>query len=773
MKAIAIKTTTQRFRTAGRVARSGFTLLEMLVVLAISAILLTLIFAPVVQSFNLTNRARTQIESQASARELMSAVSRILTDAVFIYDNAQTPLNMWFADSAGNPYVTATQFTMVEYVSPARQQDQQPYFTIIDPATGKAKKVHPVIDPTTGQPIYGSDLPAGLSGYAVPLAPGRTIGRIFIGLVNNASAATNLTGPDGNPLDGMPKTVYGNSFEQPGTNNNNRYALYRAEVAVYVPDPTVAPDDTNVGKIPYIPDLRLFHTADGTKTGRFRPQDLHDPNFFYDSSPAGGSEAGAGTQTWAMPGAKPTGPGGTYTIADNWRAVSSPLISTDKADLVALDRNDDFSVKYDANGKPVVRPLVTFSPTFFQNDPGVPTSLSDTGNESPNPVPTTFTTQYTHWANPFRVIVYFNSAPLQVNANADPMASRPLDYFQFFANPDGSAKIVRVSAMPGTDPGDVSGNPDVGPNVDPTSGVFRNAPSTVQTAFSVDPDRGVINFSFPHWVYMKNGNNVVTDPVNNPAHPLRFSPADINANLTGLYGKRYLSVRENVPTTGWGSILQLNPTANASPVFLFRTNVGETPRIHIVPGSEKVFGPDQRPGTNYGWRVQYTRVSANAGSIGANEYKILYDDIRNAGAFIVDPNDPQPLNAPWRRIGYIEFNSEWDGSAGGNPPLGPNMADYGSGQNTVENPDPRVGNFRPNGLPQVKYVTATGQVVPSDPVEVSYSFQMNRPNDVVKADYLTRELMNVGMEVRLYDKATGRPQIISLTNKMKVRNLQR
>ena len=82
----------------------------------------------------------------------------------------------------------------------------------------------------------------------------------------------------------------------------------------------------------------------------------------------------------------------------------------------------------------------------------------------------------------------------------------------------------------------------------------------------------------------------------------------------------------------------------------------------------------------------------------------------------------------------------------------------------------------PNSLPIHKYDPALGRIniaLWADPVEVSYQFQMNRPNDVVKIDYLTRELMSLAFQVRLYDPSSGRPQITELSNKIKVRNLQR
>jgi hypothetical protein len=102
--------------------------------------------------------------------------------------------------------------------------------------------------------------------------------------------------------------------------------------------------------------------------------------------------------------------------------------------------------------------------------------------------------------------------------------------------------------------------------------------------------------------------------------------------------------------------------------------------------------------------------------------------------------------------------------------------------------DPAV-DYKPDGLPEYKanpaynpamplsganpkFQMGSGEGVPSDPIEVFYKFQTNRPNDVVKVDYLTRELLNVTVEARLYDPASSRPQSAVLTEKLKVRNLQ-
>ena len=43
----------------------------------------------------------------------------------------------------------------------------------------------------------------------------------------------------------------------------------------------------------------------------------------------------------------------------------------------------------------------------------------------------------------------------------------------------------------------------------------------------------------------------------------------------------------------------------------------------------------------------------------------------------------------------------------------------------------------------------------------------------MKADYLTRQLYTIALGVRLYDFNSGQPQQVTLTQKIKVRNLQR
>ena len=77
-----------------------------------------------------------------------------------------------------------------------------------------------------------------------------------------------------------------------------------------------------------------------------------------------------------------------------------------------------------------------------------------------------------------------------------------------------------------------------------------------------------------------------------------------------------------------------------------------------------------------------------------------------------------------------------------------------------------------HGFPDLQY-DANGNSSPADPLIVTYQFQTNAAGDSIKADYLTRNLMSLSLGVRLYEFNSRQPQQISLTQKIKVRNLQR
>src|SRR5205823_6199697 len=66
--------------------RRGFTLVEMLVVIAITIVLMGLLFGPLWQSFRLTARGRTMIAAQDNARAALLQITHDLQDAMVVYD---------------------------------------------------------------------------------------------------------------------------------------------------------------------------------------------------------------------------------------------------------------------------------------------------------------------------------------------------------------------------------------------------------------------------------------------------------------------------------------------------------------------------------------------------------------------------------------------------------------------------------------------------------------------------------------------------------------
>src|SRR5437660_1537276 len=73
---------------SGKRPRRAFTLIELLVVIAITAILMTLIVVPLIQSFNLTRAAQGWAQAQDKARTLTERIAREINGAVGTRENA-------------------------------------------------------------------------------------------------------------------------------------------------------------------------------------------------------------------------------------------------------------------------------------------------------------------------------------------------------------------------------------------------------------------------------------------------------------------------------------------------------------------------------------------------------------------------------------------------------------------------------------------------------------------------------------------------------------
>ncbi len=679
-----------RHSAAGR--GGGFTLVEMLVVMAITVILLGLIFGPMIQGFDLTNRARVQVQAQDTARQIVETLERDIADGVFIHDNSGQDINFWVPDPAGAAGATPMPaivmpmpFARLDLVPPARVNDQNP---ALDPNVP--------IDPTTGLPVEDER-----GELAVPLAPGRVIHRYWLGLRDNATVDDNRHGTSGRPI-----KPYVNFYENPRNRNlspadHNPFLLLRAVFTPY----------TARGLV----DTRLVNL------GRYGSLEaaLADPNFYYDNDVAQ-RPADPTIPDAAMPGWRDLNGDGQVNYSENWRAIARTLVPSNRADMVTAERDDAGNPIYETVAGSVrmrVTPEVRFQPTYVGNDPGVPSSTSDTGAEAPSVSPSSHMETYGHWATPFGTYIYRSNLTAPV-----------LEYFFWDGTPGTTVKYITFD----TNSGSVTNVFDTGFNPREP----RTLPGAMTPGrflmFTVDERRGVFNFAFPHSITQAGD-----------AAPTRIRPAQANGEynyVRGTAGNALNACR---------TVSLLPYDANENPTGMLPGDnptdpnpaLWRIPDVRIVPGSETVTGPDMRPGPHYGLPITYTRAPRNTDmkDLGPNEYLINYANVPNANMGITDP-DPrvQAMLRTLQRAGTIIFNS----------------ADDAPGT--------------PRSIPET--VNDLG-----DPIfiEVNYKIQNNRPTDVVKASYLTRQMITAAVSVKLYDFKSRQPQSATLTQKINVRNLQR
>lgn len=671
--------------------REGFTLVEMLVVMAITVILLGLLFGPMVQGFNLTNRARVQVLAQDSVRQVMEQLERDIADGVFVHDNTGQSIYLWVPDptAAGGarpmeavPMDVA--YARMDLVPPARVNDQNP---TLDPSLP--------IDPTTNLPVEEARGP-----LALPVAPGRVIHRYWLGLRDNATMPDPAGGTSGRPI-----RPYVNFYESRrnlaiGDQDHNPVLLYRAVFSPYTLNGSV--------------DTRLINLS---RYGSVEAA-LADPNFFYDNDEAVQPSDPRITSA-AMPGWRDLNGDGRVNYSENWKAIARSLVPSDRADMVTATRDANGNPVYDiVGGRPRMRVSleVRFQPTYVGNDPGVPSSEEDTGSEAPSVAPSAEIQSYGHWAIPFSLYIYRGS-----------LTAPTLEYFFWDGVPGHTVQYVTFDTLSGrvVDAEDTGFDPRR-PHMLP--GLISPEHFLM---FTVDERRGVVNFAFPHSIGAPT------------AAPTRLRPDLANAEfnyMRSLSGNALSAYR-------LVSLLPYDASENPCGVLAADNPDAPTPALaripgaRIVPGSERVVGPDMRPGPHYGQPIAYTRAPryTDPRRLGPNEYLINYTDIPNARLTITDP-DPraQAMMRAIQRAGTIIFNSADD------------------------TPGTR------NSLPEV--LDANG-----DPVyiEVTYQVQNNRPTDVVKASYLTRQLMTAAVSVKLYDFNSGQPQSATLTQRIRVRNLQR
>jgi type II secretory pathway pseudopilin PulG len=581
---------------------------ELLVVIAITAILLGLLLIPLVQGFRLTRQGQIQAQAQDTTRLAINQFTNDLKRAAYVFDSADRVISLPVQNEQGQVVNVPLRYAVIDMVMPAYG----------DPSQESN-------DPTSDIPInpdgsYNAEI-------AVPISPGRTVVRYFVGLMDNSRPYFN---PDEVRL-------------AAATDPENYAILYRAEFRLYVRQGNQ-----------WVLNPELFGSID----------EFFDPNFFYGARRAG------------------------------WLKVAKPIVPLGQVDMV--------NVTYDDNGNPRVESLLQLTPALVVNQMGAPIETDTLGDEGAGAPPVQVRFPLGLWdvsPESFRLVA-FRSRPDALQRG------EPLRYFYIAPNGNGEWYIRYYRATPDGQERDVevanltliqrmieTGQPQ--PNW--LNNALNYYTDAEPMAFYVNTEAGLVDLALPWWFqYRIEDLTFATDAINARYNTALSQDPDNAPNI-----RRYVSLMD----------LDNNGAMDGAANHL------TFPSASIVPGSEVVIGPDQRPGPNYGSPIRYQRVSAANATPGPNQYRILYQDAAPYQEVLQTYGF-----APQLLRGYIEFYSN------PNEPLPPNAEIF-----------------------------------------VTFFYRFNLESDSYVADYQTRRLMNLKMGLKFY--GAQQPVNYSLTTQLEAPNI--
>lgn len=738
-----------KYQETGKTARTAaFTLIELLVVMAISVILLGLLFGPIIQAFNVTNRTRAITSAQDAARFGLERITRELSQATFVFDNSVTPIVFPIGSGKTDRFGGAN----IDIASPAgydATRGEVPFlFAKVDfvPAALGAGAASAAIDPTTGRPLGGQPL-------RFPLAPGTRLIRYFIGLRRNVVRAAG----GGAPV----AQTYQNPYEFRSDNGYNPFIVYRADFDPA--DPNLIDQSVARGS-----------TQDVARNGG----GLNDPNFFYNTKTAANGKS----------------------YGENWKAVASPFVSAANLDMIAWARNGGTQKMMDVKsiGLPF-RPTAGFSPSAVVGDTATPGFLSDTGNANPNAVPSVYTAANGQWVLPYKVTLYrFSSRNNTADARYGTLS------VVFRRNPDTGALEATHRAADGGGSSKSLLIPDAA--TDDADFTYRfSARGTVfvktrNLTFEVDPLKGRIVTAFPPLagdgagrpLFDASGDPIQTALRMNTRRVLAGTESPLvppateniypdNAGITSIYlapeftvdpEDTTLATRKSYYRLPLAGIVP-DPTATGDSVSPFST-FGQG--LLVIRGSERVLGPES--------------------DSAATQLLVPFFQIPEAAAYnraIVTPEGVGTGSGGTYR---------GDGAAPTNYKLHVDDLDAARPRIDFDEPITDFTKTLPRGLPAAR---ATDSADQQKEVQVTFFWQNNfaretdtaapdfgypvdargnsvfdgdggsiRPEpDAIKVDYSTRSLMNVRLGARVYDAASARPQSVEVSDRVKINNVGR
>lgn len=637
----------------------GFTLIELLIVMAISVILMGLVLYPVYESFQITRMAQAMVDSQDAARTAMQTISRELGQGMFVFDNAQ-----------GQAYLSDSSYSFDNFMTgvpsaPTRPQDVQSPIML------------PVAQPNSADPTGDGStqwfvLPYGKIDFILP--------KLYMHC-NNPDHPANAPrdyprdvqdSPNHRELRDWPECPYCRDSDLVSTDVEARpktpleqdttvvrYFLALARNDLGVKPPSTAP--ANAGWVsPWGKNV-----IDGTQNQviLYRAEfDPHDDTLFPADMPL--------AQRLNDP---------FFFYRTNYR---SRWMSISR--VVGIGKYEDLvTATFDGAGNVLtVQPTITFRMASIENDTFAPAYDTDKQNDYPGAPANVYAASYGYWTPGSRIEVMRGNF---INDKSAPPGS--VDYYTGIDLGD----LVIFRQLPGDDPSvefNISEYRRNGYVAPPAAGSDK-----LEMAFDIDDNKGTVNFALQP-VREKPDPKAQFPPTSGPV--CTFDPATINgdfktAYLTDRYGARRTVLVASMDSTNTDQYLA---------------------HARIVPGSDKVIGPDMMAGPHFGLPVRYERIPLGLRYPAQNQYQVDCD------------------------TGRIMFS-----------------------------PDPNLD------LPET-YKDSAGKTAPTS-IEVYYLVYFNQTDDVIRGDYLTKSLINVQLGMRMFDPDKGKPYPVDLTNSVKVRNALR
>lgn len=713
--------------------RRAFTLVELLTVLAITAVMLTIIIVPMIQAFGFTRTAEGFTTAQESGRRLIEQITREIENSAGVRDNDgnRGSLAVVVPGWDGTDVTMLAPYSKLDVLLPAKgDPSNRRNGAYVNPDTD-------VADPTSDSPLGQVNL---------PVSPGLTVKRYFISLKQPLNAQGTGPGRYFNPYVDYLRDN-NTRWQQIGEGEDNLYVLRAAEVA-----PIVFVGGT------FQVNTEFFADDDGD--GR---ADMDDPYFMSLDAPGG-------------PVLTPAQRTAKIARIRAWVRRSVIITEFRRFDMIQPLINKTNRTLITAGNVPRINTLVQFRPTTVSSEPAQGAVALALGNESDSAAgqsPDVFRTKNGAWSS--AIVRFYPSGynPANINAN---------DYLigRFDARAAGRGyRVYHYDPDNDTDNDDRNGDNndlelfDVGAYLDWTANgsvypltramMSANANSAWMSNAALRqrfapfiPDlaggKVLTSFGIEQWGIddpsgtlppraddnlPSKGTGAELTPTTDPVPPGLFSDGmyqnDLNRQFNKIWADnpslqvpggvhRFIDLRVTPQADGTQSPLHPDPAIGFS-------------QARIVPGSEIIVGPDQNPGPNYGQPVRYIRVTRNPGK---NQYAINSTDL-------AEPN--------WALLGYPV------------PPVAYTPTDFVS---AVLQPRYKAGYVQLNSDPNVPLPGNAS-------IWVSYKFQFTRPGDTVAVDYDTRQLITILLTIRNYPQSTAfpNPQTLTLQGTAPVRNFIR